>query len=287
MLSIIGALTSAFGFASANIVAKKSLTNISTTKTLFTATISGVFFLSILTIASGVETLQLETITYALFLAGAEVSLYLALYKAFSVANVSVASSVISIYPIGSLVFSVLFLGEIIVPLEVIFIFTIISGAILTSVRWDEVKKDGFDRGDLVKGFGWIMITTLVHVLYFPLLGEFTSTGVWEYRLLLIKAFSSLILFLVFRLISRREITVSRKQLPPLILLGLFEVIGWIGYSWAGTVENALAQPIIIALQSSTPLMTAIGAYFFLREKLTKLQYLGIVVIVASLIGLA
>lgn len=286
MTSLFGALLSSLGFGSANVVIKKSLGNLTIPQTLFPATLSGVFFLSLLVLTTNIENFDINIIILCSLLALMEVSLYLVLYKTLSTANVSVAIALIGIYPVISLIFSILFLNEIIEPNKIGFIFLIVFGAIATSIKWEDVWKDGFDKGDMTKGLGWIIATTLVHALYFPLLGEFTSDGSWEYRLLVIKIFASLYLFLLFKIIKKQEIVPNLKKHSAVLLLGLLEVIGWVGFSWATSIKSGIPQSIIIAILTSSALVTAVGAYILLKEKLSKFQYLGILLIVISLIGL-
>lgn len=287
MLSFIGGLLSSFGFGSANVVIKKTLSNQDTAKILFPATFSGIFFILFLTFFSGVETFSWEIILQALILGIFETIVYLSLYKTFEVANVSTATALINIYPVLSLLFAALVFGEIIQISKVLFIVTIIVGAILTSIRWDEVFMDGFDRSDLVKGFKWIILCLILNALYFPILGRFTEQGIWEYRLLIIKICSAFFMFFLFFIINKKDISPSKSTFIPSIMVGLLEVMGWVGFSWAVSIRSELPQAIIIATLSSAALVTAIGAYFFLNEKLTKLQYLGILIIVVSLTGLS
>jgi drug/metabolite transporter (DMT)-like permease len=227
-----------------------------------------------------------QTILFGAGLALMEVVLYLALYKTFDVSNVTVATAVMSSYPILSTVFTVLVLSQTISWTAFGFIILLVLGAIMTSIDWPGVFKDGLDKQDLVKGFGWIAVTTLIHALYFPLLGVFTTTEVWETKLLLIKVFSTILLFVFFYLIKKQSVLPPKNRVAFTSLLGLLEMIGWAGYSWASSSTDGQTA-ILIAVLNSSALVTAVLAYFFLEEKLSQIQYFGIVVIIASLTGLS
>lgn len=287
MIGIVGALTSALGFGTANVVIKRSLSNLSIPQTLMMSTLSGAFFMSIFILLNGAsERVTTNLLLLSFVFAVAEVILYLVLYKTFSVSNVTVATAVSGTYPIIATLFTVIVLSETIDISSFSFILLIVLGAILTSIRWEDVFKKGFNQGDLVQGFPWIIATTLIHSLYFPLLGNFTERGSWEIKLLLIKLFSALILFSVFFLIRKQTILPPKQKVPFTSLLGLLEVTGWAGYTWA-TSSTEGRTGVIIATLNSAALVTAVWAYFVLEEKLSKLQYTGILIIVASVTALS
>lgn len=287
MIALIGALTSAFGFGTANVVIKKSLANLTIPQTLMMSTLSGAFFMFIFILLTGAsETITTDLLVTTFIFALAEVFLYLVLYKTFSVSNVTVATAVSGIYPILATIFTVLVLSETIELENLGIIFFIVVGTILVSIRWEDVLKDGFDSKDLVKGFPWIMLTTVIHAIYFPLLGNFTDEGSWEIKLLLIKIFSAFILFSIFFVYKKQSVIPGKSKILFTSLLGLLEVTGWAGYTWA-TSNTEGETGIIIATLNSAALVTAVWAYFVLNERLTRIQYLGVIIIVASLTALS
>lgn len=287
MIGILGAIIGATGFGTANVVIKKSLSSLTIPQTLMMSTLSGVFFLFVFALLSGgLQMLSPNLILLSALLACGEVILYLVLYKTFEVSNVTVATAVSGTYPLLATLFTILVFSETLPWNKLGFIVLLVLGAIVTSINWSGVFKDGFDKKDLVKGFGWIVLTTLIHAVYFPLLGNFTSTGSWESKLLFIKIFSAILLFVFFYLYKKQSVLPPRDKIPFTSLLGLLEVTGWAGFSWAtNSTEGQTA--ILIASLNSAALVTAILAYFFLNEKLSKVQYIGILMIVASLTGLS
>jgi len=287
MIGIIGAIIGATGFGTANVVIKKSLSTLTIPQTLMMSTLSGVvclFFFALLT--GQLQMLPLNLILLSGLLASGEVILYLILYKTFDVSNVTVATAVSGTYPLLATLFTFLVFSETLSLNKFGFIVLLVLGAIITSLDWSGVFKDGFDRKDLVKGFGWIVVTTLIHALYFPLLGNFTSTGSWESKLLFIKFFSAILLFIFFYLYKKQSILPPKNKILFTSLLGLLEVIGWAGFSWATNSTEGQTAILIAALNSSA-FVTAVLAYIFLNEKLSLIQYLGILMIIASLTGLS
>ncbi|GEM_PF-1586268 len=282
-IAIIGALISALGFGIANIVIKKALSNTSIAQTLFSSMLSGTIFLFILVLFKGIpSSISLELIGIFLLFAIGEVCLYLSLYKAFEAANVTVASGVISVYPILSSLFAIVFLGEVIGINKILYIILMVVGAILISIDWSSFKGKRFSIKNFTKGLPWAILCLLLHAIYFPALGGLTASGNWEFKLLGIRIFVVMILTILFVIIQKQRFELTRKKVYAGILLGFLELVGWVGLSYASSNTIGIIA-IIVALGSSSPLVTAIGARFYLKERLHTMQYVGIIIVVIGL----
>jgi drug/metabolite transporter (DMT)-like permease len=283
MFSIFSAFLGAFGFGTANVVIKKSLGSLSIPQTLMMSTLSGIgwLLLFLLTTRTGLE-FSVRDLLLAAGLALAEVTLYLVLYRTFAVSQVTVATAVSGTYPILAALFAALVFKEVISASQWWAIVILVIGGILTSVNWKEVFDGSLDGNELAKGWQWILATMLLHAAYFPLLGQFTSLGSWESKLLLIKLFSAVIMWVAFVVIRRERVLPPKDKVSFTSLLGLLEMLGWVGFSWA-TSSSTGQTAILIAVLNSAALVTAVWAYFVLQEKLAKIQYLGICLIVAGL----
>lgn len=282
-IALAGALISVFGFGAANVVIKKFLANTSTAQALTTSIGAGVLALLVLNLIVGFPAEITNDIAIKfIFLAVGEVALYLSLYKAFDSADVTVASGIISIYPILSTLYAVIVLSEAIAPVKFIFVLLMVIGAIILGIDWQKVKQNGFQRKDLEKGIGWSLLCLALHAIYFPALGSFTGEGNWEFKLLAVKTVAFVLLVVIFFLLQRNKIQPTKDRIGFAILLGVLEVLGWIGIGWAAEGTSGMVG-IIVALVSSAPLVTAILARIWLKEKLHPLQYVGIVIIVVGI----
>lgn len=280
---IIGALLSAFGFGSANVVIKKLLENTSIPQTLFMSFFSGLFCLFILIIFRGIP-LSLDgntLLTFALF-ALFEVCLYIVLYKAFDVTDVTVAATIISTYPIFSTIITVFLFDERFSSLKILAIIMIVIGAIVTSIDFSKVKGGRLSAKSFEKGLGWVLLCLALHAIYFPLLGRFTADGSWELRLFGIKLLGTIILFVLFFVIRKIKFQGGANRLGLGFLLGFLEILGWSGIALASNVSDGMIA-LIIVIGSSAPIATGILARIFLKEKLNILQYIGVVITVISL----
>lgn len=282
-VAIIGAILSAVGFGLANIVIKKALSDTSIPQTLISSMVSGAVFLLVLVLFRGFpsEISSQLIITLALFAIG-EVTLYLSLYKAFDAADVSVASGILSVYPIISTLYAVVFLEEQVSSSKVFFIFLLVIGAIIIGLDWNNLKTKKLGLKSFEKGLPWAIFSLFVHAIYFPALGNLTSTGEWEFKLLGIKVFAVIILLIIFLIIRKSEFKLTKDRIIAGTILGFLEIVGWIGLSYASS-NSAGMIAIIVALGSSAPLVTSIVAKFYLKEKLNFMQYVGILIVVVGL----
>jgi len=287
MFTIFSAFLGAFGFGSANVVIKKSLSSLSFAQTLTMSTLSGLGWLLLFMIATrvGVSFTTMDMLIAA-GLAVMEVSLYLIFYKMLDVSNVTISTSVSGIYPILATLVLVAFFNQVVTPGQWLAIITIILGALILSVDWVGVFKDGLDKRDLVKGWPWILATMAIHTAYYPLLGQFTAVGSWETKLLLIKVFSAVVLAIIFGLVRRQKVLPPKSKLAFTSLLGLLELMGWAGFAWANSGSDGQTA-VVLAVLNSAAVVTAVLAYFFLKEKLAKFQYFGIFLIIAGLTWLS
>jgi len=286
-IAILGAILSAVGFGTANVVIKKALGNISIPQTLTFSFIFGAIFLGLLTLISGgrIE-LTTELLVTIGLLGVIEVLLYLTLYKAFAVANVTVATSLLSSYPVLATLITVVFLSQSIVPLKFGAILIIVLGAILVGVDVRSMFNGKLGKYEVVKGLPWVFVCLILHAIYFPALGGFTATGAWEVKLLGIKLTAAVLTLVIFVIFRKARFDLSSRAIKYTALLGLLEVIGWIGVSWASSNSTGLLA-VIIAIGSSSTIVTAILARVWLKEKLQFMQYFGILLIVIAITLLA
>lgn len=281
--ALVGALISAIGFGLANIVIKKALSNTSIPQVLISSMASGVVFLLILMAFVGFpQEISAQLILTLFVFAIGEVALYLILYKAFAVADVTVASGIICTYPIISTVITVLFLGETVSLLSASFITLLVIGAILIGLDWDKLKLKKLGKDSFIKGLPWALLSLIVHAIYFPALGNLTASGQWEFKLLGIKAFALIILAITYIVIKKSKFVLTKNKLIAGTILGFLEVLGWIGLSYSSSNSTGMIA-IIVALGSSAPLVTAIIARVYLKEKLHFMQYIGIMIVVIGL----
>jgi len=83
--------------------------------------------------------------------------------------------------------------------------------------------------------------------------------------------------------INKTSIGIKNKSIiPRLTAVGFFEALGAGGVAW-GFAASSDTTSIVIAVSSAYSLVTAVLAFFILKERLAGNQYWGIAMIVAGL----
>jgi drug/metabolite transporter (DMT)-like permease len=91
------------------------------------------------------------------------------------------------------------------------------------------------------------------------------------------------VLALAIPLLLMRRLEISRKALPLVVISGLAEVVGFASYVLGARVSVAIAS----VLASQFALIGALMAFVLFRERLGKLQILGVAILVTGVAGLA
>lgn len=79
-----------------------------------------------------------------------------------------------------------------------------------------------------------------------------------------------------------RRLTITRAALPLVVTAGVAEVVGFL--SFAAGARHGLAVTAVLSSQFAA--VASVAAYFLFRERLTRLQLCGVVVIVAGVAAL-
>ena len=80
-----------------------------------------------------------------------------------------------------------------------------------------------------------------------------------------------------------RRLRLARSAVPLVLFTGLAEVLGFVCYAVGARHSVAIAA----VLGSQFAVVASAAAYLFVRERLTRLQLAGVVVIVAGVAALA
>lgn len=282
-IAIVGGLVATFGFGLSDFFAKKTIDKIGSVKTLLYTQLVGSFFLiTYFLIDSSVPEFSPINVLYLFFFAIFNMVGYLALYQAFEKGKVSVVCPISASYPLLAAIVSFLFFGETFGWLKVMALFLVIVGIILASIDLGDIKKKA-GLGALSKGVPEAMVVFVIFGIYNPFWDRFLSTGGWIFWVILIRIilFVLLVIFIKFK---KTGMGVSGGSIWIwLLIISLFEAVATFGNTW-GLHASVNTTSIVAALTSTYPVVVAIMAYAFLKEKLKVNQYLGMVLILAGVL---
>ena len=205
---------------------------------------------------------------------------YLLFYKGFEMGDVSIISATMNLWAVFTMLFAFIFLGQRLSTLQFLGVLMIIVGVTLVSLKGSDIKDHNIKLGSGVKE------TILAAFLFgiFWNLSEIISEKIgWLSTTLFVKI--GVILFLLlFSLLVKREVNLANttaKTKLMVVLVGILEAAAVASVNWGLTIgDGILVTPIASALS----IVTITMAIIFLKDKISKLQAIGMVTAIAGLI---
>lgn len=279
---VLFGLVSLLGFGLSNAFAVVPIRKVGTLSVIFWR---GVFLTVLLVFATflfnGPVTFSARSFLFAaaLSLLG-YVPLYF-FYKGLSVGKIGIVSPVANSWTVFVVLFGLLFLGEALTWLQLLFIGLIAVGVFFISARLDDFRRHGVRFS---AGLGYALLACLfwgvVMVIYkvnVGLVGAFFAA-------LLVEVAAVVMSFAHLRLSGGRLVLPARGLWLQLLLVAFFGVAATLGF----TLGVSVAPVAIIApIAAASPLVSALYASVVFKERLSVQQWLSAVVVVLGLVGLS
>jgi drug/metabolite transporter (DMT)-like permease len=114
--------------------------------------------------------------------------------------------------------------------------------------------------------------------------GKYTTADLGPLTASLLRYVVALVFLTLLAAITRTSLRVRSRDLSKLILLGLFGVVGYHFFFFSALRHTEVANTAII--NALSPIITGLLAALFLRERLTRRNYLGVIIAVSGAIAL-
>ena len=205
---------------------------------------------------------------------------YLCFFRGFEIGNVSIIAATMTLWAVFTMLFAFIFMGQRLSPVQSVGVSMIISGVILASLNWNEIKSHQFKLSMGVK-------ETVIGAFFFGVfwnISEIISEEIgWLPTTLCVKA-GIVIFLLLFSVFMRREI--SMKATPSkitfmVLLMGCIEAGAVALVNYGLTIGDAI---LITPIASALSVVTIALAIIFLKDRVTKLQGAGMMMAVAGII---
>ena len=271
VLALVGGIGSMFGYGSSDYYAKTIINKIGDVLSLVYVQLIGAILLFLYFLIDPVLP-DFDTWKVITFLSmGFFYSLgYFLLYRAFEIGKMSVVSPISSIYSV----------------LAAIIVFVlIVLGVILTSFNLREVKGK-ISLSDLSKGTFEALGAACIFGVFFPIWDKLIEGDGWIVWLIFLRMHIVVTISVFYLLMQKKNLAdfrVKKKLWVRLLLVSVLEVFAFYILSYSlNKVEGYTS--IIVAIQSSYSIVTAVFAYILLKERLAMNQYIGVGLIVAGLV---
>ena len=270
MLTIVLGLLTASFFASTSLISSRSVKIIGSASSLAWTMVVGLLITTPFVVASGVPTNLGASAPWMVMAGLGNVIGILLAGFALRVGKVGVVAPILATGGAISAFISAL-LGESIAPLVAFVLLVIIAGVVLSAVAPDPAPLDN-ERPVYA-----VIVTSLAALCIG--IGLFATGNLSDqlpiaWVLLPARLTGVLVLFLPLLLLRRLRIT--RSTMPMVIAMGFTEVLGFVCFAIGAQYQVAVMS--VFASQFAP--IAAVAAYVLFKEKLGRLQIVGVAVIV-------
>ncbi len=281
ILSILLGIGGMFGWGVYDFLGGVFAKKIGAFKSLFWSQLAGLISVLLLAIVFksnvniSVLVFVLSLIAAVLYSAG-----YLFFFKGFEIGNVSIIAATMNLWTVFTMFFAFVFMGQRLSALQTLGVLMIIFGATLASLNWSEIRKRRFQLSAGVKEavFGAFFFGVFWNV------SEIISEKAgWLLTTLFIKL--GIILFLlIFSLLAKKGIApaeISTRTKFIILLMGVVEAGAVALINYGLTIGDAI---LITPIASALSIVTITLAIIFLKDKVSKIQGLGIIMAIVGIV---
>ena len=253
-------------------------------KSLFWSQLAGFGSILLLAFVSKTET-NIPVLAIILFPIAAIVysAGYLFFFKGFEKGNVSIVAATMNLWAVFTMLFAFIFMGQRLTTTQTIGVFMIISGATIASVEWGSIRNQGFQLSLGVK-------EAILGAFFFGIfwnISEIISEEIgWLLTTLLVKLGVAGFL-LIFSFVVKQEVGLKNSSIKTkyvILLMGMIEVSAVALVNYGLTIGDAI---LITPIASALSIVTITLAVIFLKDKISKLQGLGIVMAIVGIFATA
>jgi transporter family protein len=205
---------------------------------------------------------------------------YLFFFKGFEIGNVSIVAATMNLWAVFTMLFAFIFMGQRLSTIQSLGVLMIISGVTLASLNWSDIRNQRFQLSSGVK-------ETVLGAFFFGVfwnISEVISEEIgWLLTTLFVK-FGIILFLLLFSFFRKRELDITRattKTKCMVVLMGIIEAGAVAIVNYGLTIGDAI---LITPIASALSIVTITLAIIFLKDKVTKLQGLGIITAIAGII---
>jgi transporter family protein len=205
---------------------------------------------------------------------------YLFFFRGFEIGNVSIVAATMNLWAVFTMLFAFIFMGQRLSTIQSFGVIMIISGVTFASLNWSAIRNQRFQLSSGVK-------ETVLGAFFFGVfwnMSEVISEEIgWLMTTLLVK-FGIILFLLLFSFLKKRELDLTKvttKTKCMVVLMGIIEAGAVAIVNYGLTIGDAI---LITPIASALSIVTIALAIIFLKDKVTKLQGLGIITAIAGII---
>jgi drug/metabolite transporter (DMT)-like permease len=284
-VAVLAGLGGMIGWGLADFFAKKTVDEIGSIKSLVWAHLFGTSIFAVIAILGVTlfnRDVHIPNTTSAwlglAFFGTLQMIVYWLVYEGFSKGQLAVLNPVFASYSGLVALISIVFLGESLTPLIALGLIAVFGGIICLNL---DLKGLSSKRLNIVPGLKEVGVAAVLAAFWTIYWSKFVAGKDSLSYALFMYAFMSIAAYVIARLLRTKLSGVKQNLWKFLVLIGAGEVLAYFAISWGFSTSSRTSVIALISGSFSVP--TVILAYFFLKERVTKLQAIAIVIIIAGI----
>jgi transporter family protein len=279
--SILAGLGGMFGWGLYDFFGGLFSKRIGNFKTFFWSQLGGLVFATLLTVAFAVN-LNIPT-RIAILISVASIfyaAAYLLFFRGFELGNVSIISATMNLWAVFTMLFAFIFLGQRLSTFQFLGVLIIIAGIALVSLKWSDIKDQNIK---LLSGIKETILAALLFGIFWNLSEIISERIGWLSTTLFVKIGVVLFMFL-FSLLVNRELGVAKttpKIMMMILFAGVLEAAAVASVNWGLTIGDVI---LVTPISSALSIVTIAMAVIFLNEKFTRLQGIGVIMVITGIV---
>jgi transporter family protein len=205
---------------------------------------------------------------------------YLFYFKGLEIGNISIVSATMNLWAVFTMLFAFIFMGQRLSLIETLGVLMILAGVTLASVNWSDIRNQRFQLSSGVKE---AVLGAFFFGIFWNISEIISEKAGWLLATLLVKA--GIVLFvLIFSFLVKREIgwtTAVRRAKYAVLIMGIIEAGAVAIVNYGLTIGQAI---LITPIASALSIVTITLAIIFLKDKVTKLQGLGMITAIIGIV---
>lgn len=205
---------------------------------------------------------------------------YLFFFRGLEIGKISLVAATMNLWAVFTMLFAFIFLGQRLSTSQFFSVLLILSGVTLASADWSAIRQQGIRLSSGVK-------EAVLGAFFFGAfwtVSEVVSEAIgWLSTTLLVKL-GIVLSLLLFSLLAGRQLTLPRVPSTTksmLVIMGIVEAGAVAAVNFGLTVGDAI---LITPIASALSIVTISLAIVFLKDRVTRLQGIGMVAAVAGIV---
>lgn len=281
LLSILSGIVGMFGWGLYDFLGGVFAKQIGPYKSFFWSQLAGlasILLLAILVspsinVPSGV--ILLFPIAALLYSAG-----YLFFFKGFELGSMSIVAATMNLWAVFTMLFAFTFMGQRLSVTQTAGVLMILAGVTLASLNWSEIQRRKFQ---LSSGVREAIAGAVFFGIYWNVSEIIVEQVGWLVSTVLIKL-GIVVFMLLFSILSKRGMDLTGtagKTIFAIFIMGMIEAGAVAVVNYGLTIGDAI---LITPIASALSIVTIVLAIIFLKERITKIQGIGVATAVVGIV---